>query len=113
MNTRKNLVLLIAFASVSLTLFLTRTEAQGPPASSTQRFEVAIIKWDGPDRIQFITPEKSEMVRVFKLGVELPKGIRDEAFCLTWAANKLASEGWEPLNLNSTRLLLRRPVSSQ
>ena len=69
-----------------------------------------MIKWDGPDRIQFLTPQRSEVIRLFKTGVTLPPEVRDEEFCLTWAANKLAQEGWEPVNLNSTRILLRRPA---
>jgi len=113
MNTRKNLLLLVAFASVSLLLFLTRTEAQGPTLPSDQLFEVAIVKWDGSDKIHFITPGKGELVRVFKQGVGLPKDTPEEEFCLAWAANKLAEEGWEPLNLDSRRILLRRPVASR
>ena len=112
MKTQKKLLLLVAVTMVGLVLLLTRTEAQNPKPSAAQRYQVAIIKWDGPDRIQFITPEKCELVRVFKQGVEQPKGIRDEAFCLTWAANQLAEEGWEPVNLNSTRILMRRLVAS-
>lgn len=51
------------------------------------------------------------MLRLFKTGVELPKDIHDEEFCLAWAANKLAQDGWEPVNLNATRVLMRRQVS--
>lgn len=70
-----------------------------------------MIKWDGPDKLQLITPQKSEAIRLFKTGVQLPPDIHDEEFCLTWAANKLAQEGWEPVNLNATRILLRRQVN--
>lgn len=78
---------------------------------SAQRYEVAIIKWDGPDKLQLITPQKSEYLRVFQGGVTLPRDIHDEEFCMTWGANKLAQDGWEPVNLNSSRMLLRRPVT--
>lgn len=80
----------------------------GQSSSVTPRYEVAIIKWDGPDRIQFITPQKSEVIRLFKQGVQLPPDIRDEEFSLAEDANSLAQEGWEPVNLNATRILLRR-----
>lgn len=78
-------------------------------AAAKQRYEVAMIKFDGPDRIQYILPNKTEYVRIFK-DAPLPKDIHDEEYCLTYAANKLAQDGWEPVNLNSTRILMRRPV---
>jgi len=83
-------------------------KAQGPGAA--QKYEVAMIKWDGPDKIQLITPQKCEFMRVFKNGIQLPPDIHDEEFCLNWAANRLAQEGWEPVTLNSTRILMRRAV---
>lgn len=82
--------------------------AQG--VSVAQRYEVATIKWDGSDKLQFITPQKSEIVRLFKTGVQLPPEIHDQEFCMTWAANKMAQEGWEPISLEGTRILLRRQV---
>jgi hypothetical protein len=84
--------------------------ARGQQPAVAPRYEVATVKWDGPDRLQFLTPQKSESIRLFKTGVQLPPEIRDEEFCLTWAANKMALDGWEPVNLNSTRILFRRPV---
>lgn len=111
MPTRAKFMLFAVAATAVAILFMSRTEAQGPASPSSRRCEVAIIKWDGPDRVQFILPEKSEMVRVFKQGVEMPKDIREEAFCLAWAANQLAREGWEPVNLNSTRILMQRQVA--
>ena len=110
MHTRTRLLLFAVAAGVVASPFLPRIEAQGP-TSPARRCEVAIIKWDGPDRIQFITPDRAELVRVFDQGVEMPKGIRDEAFCLAWAANQLAREGWEPMNLNATRILMQRQVT--
>lgn len=78
--------------------------------SAPQKCEIAIVKWDGPDRLQFITPQKSEMMQLFKTGVKLPRDIHDEEFCLTWAANKLAQEGWEPVSIESNRILFRRDI---
>lgn len=97
----------IALAMALGTAWLVR--AQAP--TSAGKYEVAMVKWDGPDKLQFLTPQKSEAIRLFRTGVQLPPDIRDEEFCLTWAANKLAQEGWEPVNLNSTRILFRRAVS--
>jgi hypothetical protein len=96
---------IVAIGCFCLTLL---SRAQTPGAA--QRYEVAMIKWDGPDKLQLITPQKSEFVRVFKTGAQLPPDIHDEEFCLNWGANKLAQDGWEPVNLNATRILMRRPV---
>lgn len=101
--------ILLGTATVAAVIaFTLGGRAQGPAVAP--RYEVAMIKWDGPDKIQLITPQKSETLRVFKSGATLPPEIHDEEFCLTWAANKLAQDGWEPVTLNSTRILLKRPV---
>ena len=107
MNKRAALLILaiVAAGCFGLTML---SKAQAPGAAV--RYEVALIKWDGPDKIQFITPNKAEFVRVFKTGVGLPSDIHDEEFCLNWAANKLAQDGWEPVTLNATRILMRRPA---
>ena len=78
--------------------------------AAAQKFEYAMVKWDGPDRIQYILPDKFEMVH---LGEKhpLPKGAQGEEFYLTRATNELAKQGWEAVNINSRRILLRRPLS--
>jgi hypothetical protein len=111
MKTRITFFLMAGALALGTLLLMSRTEAQAPKPASAARCEVALIKWDGPDRVQFITPQKAEVVRVFKRGVELPSGIHDEQFCLAWAANELAKEGWEPVNLNATRILMRREIA--
>jgi len=80
-------------------------------ASAAPVYEYAMIKWDGPDKLAIIYPDRAELVRVFKTA-KLPSDISEEEFCLTWGANKLAQEGWEPVNLNSRRILFRRPPKS-
>jgi hypothetical protein len=98
----------VAVALMATALGTVSLRSQG--STTAQRFEVAIIKFDGPDRIQYLLPGgRAEFQRAFK-DMPLPKDARDEEFCLAYAANKLAADGWEPVNLNSTRLLLRRPV---
>lgn len=86
--------------------------SKAQPATPTPaiRYETAIIKWDGPDKLQLITPAGTEYIRLFQTGVSLPRNIHDEEFCLNWAANHLAAEGWEPVNLQATRILMRRTV---
>ncbi len=103
-------IAILGAAGLVLAAMTTRSVAQSP-GSGGQRWEVGMIKWDGPDKLQLITPQKSEAIRLFKTGVTQPPDIHDEEFCLTWAANKLAQEGWEPVNLNATRILMRRSVS--
>jgi hypothetical protein len=84
-------------------------QAQSRPAS--QGFEAAMIKWDGSDRVQVMTPAKSEVINVYKAGGQRVPDIPDEEYCLTWVANKLLQEGWELVNLNNRRVLLHRPVA--
>jgi hypothetical protein len=106
----KTKLALTAILVVAVGLIFTSTRSKAQTPTSAARWEVAIIKWDGPDKIQFITPQKTEYVRVFKAGVKLPDDIHDEEFCVNWAANKLAQDGWEPVALNASRLLLKRQV---
>jgi hypothetical protein len=82
-----------------------------PKAQSSQRCEAAMIKWDGGDKIQIMTPAKSEVIRVFQAGGQRVTDIPEEEYCLTWAANMLAQEGWELVNLNNRRILMQRAVS--
>jgi len=77
------------------------------PLATGEYYEYAMIKWDGPDKLAIIYPDRAELVRVFKQA-KLPSDINEEEFCLTWGANKLAKEGWEPVNLDSRRVLFRK-----
>jgi len=80
--------------------------------TSAQRYECAVIKWDGNDKVCVNLPDKSEVLHVFEMAsARTPKDMQDEEFCLAWMANKLAKEGWEPVNLDSRRLVFRRPVT--
>ena len=83
-----------------------------PTFSSAQdkvaKFEYAIVKWDGPDRLYYNLPNKFEIVHLEKIGITVPKDAQNEEFCLSVAANIMAKDGWEPINLNSRRILFRR-----
>src|SRR5436190_9906685 len=76
----------------------------------SSKWEYAIVKWDGPDRLYYNLPDKFELVFLSKTGVTIPKDAQQEEWCLNYAANKLAKDGWETLTLNSRRILLRRPA---
>ena len=74
-------------------------------------YEFAVIKWDGADKVCVNLPNKSEVVHVFELSnTRPPKEMQEEEFCLAWMANKLAKEGWDTVNLDSRRLVFRRPA---
>ena len=99
-------LLLIAVILTALLLCNTRPgSAQGKPDA---RFEYAIVKWDGPDRLFYNLPDKFECVHLEKTGVSIPKEAQGEEWCLTYAANRMAKDGWEPVNLDSRRMVFRR-----
>jgi hypothetical protein len=72
------------------------------------QYEYAIVKWDGPDRLYFNLPDKFELKHLTKEGVTIPREAQAEEFCLVWAANKMAKDGWMPTSFDSRRILFRR-----
>jgi hypothetical protein len=72
------------------------------------KYEYATVKWDGPDRLFYNLPDKFELVHLAKVGVKIPGEAQEEEWCLAYASNKLATDGWEPINLDSRRILFRR-----
>jgi hypothetical protein len=107
----KSRTLLLAGAVGLLGLLCVSTLVPAQPKTSPQRFEAAMIKWDGTDRVQCMTPAKSELIRVYQAGGQKAADIPEEEYCLTWAANKLMQEGWQLVNLNNRRILMQRPVN--
>jgi hypothetical protein len=107
----KRTVLLLAGAVALVCVLGASTLLRAQPKASAQRCEAAIIKWDGNDKVHVMTPAKSEVIRVFSSGGQKLADIPEEEYCVTWAANKLAQEGWELVNLNNRRILMQRPVS--
>lgn len=105
---KKNLVL-FALLAVFI-LFNGGRAVTAQEKAAAQKFEYAMIKWDGPDRIQYILPDKFEFARLGEK-YPLPKDAQAEEFYLTKAANELAKQGWEALNIDSRRVLFRRPVA--
>ncbi len=78
---------------------------------SSPKYEYAVVKWDGPDRLYYNLPKKFELVYLSKIGITVPKDAQNEEFCLAVAANIMAKDGWEPINLDSRRILFRRPAA--
>ena len=100
-------ILLIAAAFAAIWLCNTHeSTALDKPAGP--KYEYAVVKWDGPDRLYYNLPDKFQMVHISKAGVKIPGEAQNEEFCLAYAANKMAAEGWEAINLNSRRILFRR-----
>jgi len=104
----KKLTLVVLLCSAVLLGSASSTGFAADGADAASKWEYAIVKWDGPDRIYYNLPDKFEMVHLKDIGVAIPRDAQPEEFCLAWAANKMAGEGWEAVNLNSRRVLMRR-----
>ena len=102
-------LLVIALAALALCLVGTRL-LHAQDRSARQQYEYAILKWDGPDRIQLFFPDRFESYRVFEKGAGVPRGAHDEEFCVNYAVNMLAKDGWQAIQLHATRVMLQRPV---
>ena len=90
-------------------LLLTAVQADQPSGSASgNQYEYAIVKWDGPDRLFYNLPNKFELVHLKSHKVNIPKDAQEEEFCLAYAANDMAKDGWEPTALDSRRILFRR-----
>jgi len=100
------LVGLVAVAVGFGTALLLRAQAR-----RVAKFEYAIVKLDGPDRLYYNLPDKFELIHLDKGGIKIAKDAQEEEFCLAYACNQLAKDGWEPVNLNSRRILLRRAAN--
>ena len=84
---------------------------RGQEETRPARFEYAIVKWDGPDRLYWNLPNKFEMTHLEKQRITVPRDAQNEEFCLAAASNIMAKDGWEPVNLDSRRIVYRRPVN--
>jgi hypothetical protein len=102
----KKVILVTALLAAALFCANYPGTAQDKPSAA--KYEYAIVKWDGPDRLYYNLPDKFELVQLEKSGVKIPKDAQGEEWCLAYAANKMAQEGWEAVNLNSRRILFRR-----
>lgn len=107
----KKIVCIALLALVSCVVMPSYSFAQDK-AANHQTYEYAIVKWDGPDRLYYNLPnDEFKLVYLEKDGVKIPKDADNEQYCLSIAANRMAKEGWEPINLDSRRILFRRALS--
>ncbi|MDB6022604.1 MAG: hypothetical protein JWQ04_2461 [Pedosphaera sp.] len=102
---KKNLLisLLIIVTGSAIVASLKAQDKPLPP-----KYEYATVKWDGPDRLYYNLPNKFEMVHLEKIGIQIPPEAEKEEYCLAVASNIMAKDGWEPVNLDSRRILYRR-----
>lgn len=101
----KKLLLIAPLAALALLWVVLPGKAQ---EKAQPKYEYAILKWDGPDRLFYNLPDRFEWVHLEKKGVKIPSDAQSEEWCLAYGANQLAKEGWEVLTLDSRRLVLRR-----
>jgi len=101
----KKLLWLTPFVVVAFLWIVNPGKAQ---EKAPAKYDYAVLKWDGPDRLFYNMPDRFELVHLEKRGVKIPGDAQNEEWCLAYAANQLAKEGWEPITLDSRRLLLRR-----
>ena len=101
---KKLMVGLIAAVILVAAVFAPSAEERSEPT----KYEYAVVKWDGTDRLYMYLPTKFQLMHVKDQGVGIPRDAQEEEWCLAFAANQLAKEGWEPVTLDSRRILLRR-----
>jgi len=97
---------------LSCILFCLVLATAAPRAQDSTRaaaYEYAIVKWDGPDRLYYNLPNQFEVVYMKDRKVPIPKEAQEEEFWLAYAANEMAKQGCEAVNLNSRRTLFRLP----
>jgi hypothetical protein len=104
--TMKKILVIAAFLVAAFAFITHHSSAQDK--NSVPKYEYATVKWDGPDRLFYNLPDKFELVHLRKAGVEIPRDTQEEEWCLMFASNKMAKDGWEPVNLDSRRILFRR-----
>jgi len=104
----KKPLLFLAFIAAAIIWNTNPGSAQDKRQPTASAYEYAIVKWDGPDRLFCNLPNSFELQHITKNGVTLPRDANEEEFCLTYAANKMAKEGWETVTLDSRRIVLRR-----
>jgi hypothetical protein len=102
----KKLLIITALFAGALLFNVHLIKAQGK--QDAPKYEYATVKWDGPDRLFYNLPDKFELVHLAKVGVKIPNDAQEEEWCLAYASNKMATDGWEPVNLDSRRILFRR-----
>jgi hypothetical protein len=101
----KKIVYLAVMIAVGTLIVALTLHAQNP---APPKYEYAIVKWDGPDRLFYNLPGKFEWVHLEQKGTSIPRDAQNEEYCLAVGANIMAKDGWEPIAFDSRRILFRR-----
>src|SRR5207253_5532091 len=64
---------------ISALWFVNRGNAQ---EKTPPKYEYAVLKWDGPDRLYYNLPDRFEMVHLEKQGIKIPGDAQNEEWCL-------------------------------
>ncbi len=110
MHIMKKSTLVLASLIALFALFCGSMLLKAQAPGGKPKYEAAILKWDGNDRVQVTSAGKNEVIRVYKEGGQKLYDIPEEEYCLTFVANKMAGDGWELVNLNNRRILMQRPL---
>jgi hypothetical protein len=104
---KKSFIILALIAALSFvgSSLLVRAQSRNTAA----KFEYTIVRWEDPDRLYYNYPDgRFELVYLVKTGQKIPESASSQEYCLAQACNFLAKTGWEPLNLDSQRIVFRR-----
>lgn len=104
----KQLILLTLSVFLLCNPYSAFTQNSPDTQSQAKQYEYAIVKWESLDRLYFNLPNKFELKYLGKEGVTIPRDAQAEEFCLAWAANQMAKDGWIPTSFDSRRILFRR-----
>ena len=104
---KKPLIILVIIVAMALAGSSLIVSAQSRNAAA--KFEYTIVRWEDPDRLYYNYPDgRFELVYLFKTGQKIPESASAQEYCLAQACNFLAKSGWEPVNLDSQRIVFRR-----
>jgi hypothetical protein len=99
------ILLIVSVIAVQRTL---PGHAQDKPAA-VQAYEYGIIKWEASDKVQLVYPTGSTVIHAYNSGARHNDATSEEDSSMIWAIEHVAKDGWEPVNLDGTRTLIRRP----
>jgi hypothetical protein len=92
--------LFIVIAALALIVVCSTHPGSAQNKASMAKYEYAIVKWDGPDRLFYNLPDKFDLVHLGKINVKIPSDAQGEEWCLAYACNQMATDGWEPVTLD-------------
>src|SRR5207244_3365530 len=89
-------------------LLVSATYLRAQNKTAAARYEYAIAKWDGLDRVSYYLPDRADITFLKKEGVNFPKGVEEEEFSLAYAAKAVTARTPSPQSKTLARG--RRPL---